>query len=78
MCFLGHVDVVRALYNYAAQHVGGTFRHVRTSHPTRTVAVFTRLCSGLQTDELSFEEGDTLYIIDKVAVEWTDAMQMSK
>ncbi|XP_062517076.1 osteoclast-stimulating factor 1-like [Corticium candelabrum] len=33
----GHVDVVRALFNYTAQHV----------------------------DELSFEEGDTLYIVDK-------------
>jgi len=36
----GHVEVVRAIYPYVAQH----------------------------RDELSFEEGDTLYILEKVII----------
>lgn len=41
----GHVQVVRAQYNYAAQ----------------------------QPDEISFDEGDILYIIDKSAGPWWKA-----
>ncbi|XP_020621170.1 osteoclast-stimulating factor 1-like [Orbicella faveolata] len=41
----GHVQVVRALYNYTAQ----------------------------QPDEISFEEGDILYIVDRSAGPWWKA-----
>jgi hypothetical protein len=63
----GQVRVVRALYKYTAQYVS------TVTSLNMTLAVRLYLCnlfhshiSLLQPDELSFQEGDLLYVIDEV------------
>lgn len=78
VCFLiGQVQVVRAVYNYTAQQVR---LPLVQSFPKFRCLVFEFFLSSisnssalalfvnLQPDEISFDEGDILYIIDRVTL----------
>ena len=63
----GRVRVVRALYNYTAQYVST----LTSLNMTQAASLYLfNLChshiSMLQMDELSFQEGDLLYVFDEV------------
>jgi len=65
--FAGRVRVVRALYKYTAQYVSTvTSLNMAQAASLYLCNLFHSQISLLQMDELSFQEGDLLYVFDEV------------
>jgi hypothetical protein len=63
----GRVRVVRALYKYTAQYVSAvTLLEHDEAASLHLFNLFHSCISMLQPDELSFQEGDLLYVFDEV------------